>query len=117
MKRRLRKNICHLDDYTILSEVEDLSSQLKDHIGGALEYACHFWPNHLSMIPSNSPDTKEVQQAMDEFSTTHLLSWIEVLCLTGNLDAGVYGLKVTQQWYLLVSYKQSIHRNLYSHLI
>jgi len=117
MKGRLRKNICHLDDYTILSEVEDLSSQLKDHIGDALEYACRFWPDHLSRIPSNSPDTKEVQQAMDEFSTTDLLCWIEVLCLTGNLDAGVYGLNVTQQWYISVSYKQSIHRNLYSHPI
>ena len=117
MKRRLKKNICHLDDYTILSEVEDLSTCVKDHIGDALEYACHFWPNHLSRIPSNSPSIKEVQKAIEEFSTTHLLCWIEVLCFTGNLGAGVYGLNVTQQWYISVSYKQSIHRNLYSHLI
>ena len=117
MKRGLKKNICHLDDHVILSKVEDLSVHLKVHIGDALEYACHFWANHLSRIPSNSPDTKEVQKAMDEFSTTHLLHWIEVLCLTGNLDAGVYALNVTRQWYISVSYRQSIHRNLYLYLI
>jgi len=103
MKGRLEKNICNLDDYAILSKVEDLSARLKAHIGDALEYACHFWASHLSRIPSNSPYTKEVQRAMDEFSITHLLCWIEVLCLTGKLDAGVYALNITQQWYISVS--------------
>jgi len=117
MKGGLKRNICHLDDYAILSNVEDLSARLKVHIGDALEYACHFWANHLSKIPKNSPNIKEVQKAMDEFSTTHLLCWIEVLCLTGNLDVGVYALNTTQQWYSSVSCKWSIHRNLCSHLI
>ena len=117
MKGRLKKNICNLDDHIILSKVEDLSTCLKVHIGDALEYACRFWASHLSRIPSNSPDAKEVQGAMDEFSATHLLHWIEVLCLTGNLDAGVYALNFTQQWYNSVSYKQPIHRNLCSHFI
>jgi len=117
MKGGLKKNICHLDDYAILSKVEDLSAQLKVYIGDALEYSCHFWANHLSRIPSNGPDTKEVQEAMDEFSTTHLLYWIEVLCLIGKLDAGVYALNVVQQWYISVSYKHSIHKSLCSYLI
>ena len=117
MKGRLKRNICHLDDHTILSKVEDLSTHLKVHIGAALEYACCFWANHLSRIPSNSPDAKKVQREMNEFSTTHLLHWIEVLCLTGKLDAGVYALNITRQWCTSVSYKWFLHRNMCSYLI
>jgi len=38
MKKRLKKNICNLDDYAILNEGKDLSTCKKDHIGDALEY-------------------------------------------------------------------------------
>ena len=40
MKQKLKKNICNLDDYAILSEVEDLSARQQGHIGDTLEYAC-----------------------------------------------------------------------------
>ena len=73
MKERLKKNICGLDDYAILSEVKNISDHQKDHIGDALEYACCFWTKHLLKIPDNSPDIEEVQKAIDKFSTTHLL--------------------------------------------
>jgi hypothetical protein len=47
MRERLRRNICNLDDYTVLSEVKDLPTHLKTHIGDALGYACQFWTSHL----------------------------------------------------------------------
>ena len=103
MRERLRRNICRLDDYTILSEVKDLSACQKDHIGDALEYACCFWTKHLLGIPSSGPNVEEVQKVIDDFFTTHLLFWIEVLSLTGNLKIGVYALNDIQQWYALVS--------------
>jgi len=40
MKQKLKKNISNLDDYAILSEVEDLSARQQGHIGDTLEYAC-----------------------------------------------------------------------------
>jgi len=73
MGERLKRNICNLDDYAVLSEVKDLSTYKKDHIGDALEYACHFWTKHLLEIPGNSPFVGEVQRAIDQFFTTHLL--------------------------------------------
>ena len=103
MQERLEKNICRIDDYTILSEVEDLSNRQKEYIGDALEYACHFWTKHLTKVPGSSPDVREVQKAIDKFFTTHLLFWIEVLILMGNLGVGVYALNDIQQWYMLVS--------------
>jgi hypothetical protein len=103
MKRKLKRNICNLGDYAILSEVKDLSTRKKDHIGDALEYACQFWTKHLLGVPSDSPCVQEVQKAIDQFFTTHLLYWIEVLVLVGNLDAGVYAINDIEQWYAEVS--------------
>jgi len=103
MREQLKKNICRLDDYAILSMVKDLSDCWKDYIGDALEYACCFWTKHLLQIPGNSPNVGEVQEAIDTFFTTCLLFWIEVLSLMGKLDIGVYALNAIQQWYTLVS--------------
>ena len=109
LMRELKENICELDDHAVLSEVDDLATCRKDHIGDALEYACKFWTRHLLKVPSDSSHIKEVQDAIDEFFMTYLLSWIEVLSLMGNLDVGVYALNDIQQWYLSVSYIQDIH--------
>ena len=103
MKEKLKRNICNLDDYAILSEVKDFSNQKKDCIGAALEYACQFWTKHLLGIPSNSPCVQEVQRAIDQFFTKHLLHWIELLVLVGNLDIGVYAINDIEQWYTEVS--------------
>jgi len=108
MGERLKKNICNLDDYAILSEVKDLSTQKKAHIGDALEYACRFWTKHLLEVPSSSPHTEEVQEAVEKFFTVHLLHWIEVLAIIGNLGSGVHAMNDIEQWCGLVSDMQVI---------
>ena len=103
MKDRLKRNICDLDHYAILGGVEDLTTCQRTHIGDALEYACQFWTNHLAKVPGSGPEVGEVQKAIENFFTTHLLFWIEVLSLMGKLDSGVYALNNIQQWYMAVS--------------
>ena len=103
MEEKLRKNICKLDGYPTLNEVEDLPARREACIGSALEYACRFWTKHLAKIPGNGPHVKQVREAIDEFFTKRLLFWIEVLSLTRNLDIGVYALDDIYQWYLSVS--------------
>jgi len=103
MGKRLKRNICNLDGYAVLSDVTDLSTCKKAHIGEALEYACRFWSKHLLMVPSSSPHAGEVQKAIKEFFTRHLLYWIEVLALTENLGVGVHAMNDVEQWYDLVS--------------
>ena len=105
MKKTLKRNICGLDDYAILSEVEDISACQKEHIGNTLEYACQFWAKHLVEITSSSHNVEEVHKAVDEFFTTHLLFWIEVLVIMGRLDVSVYAISDIQQWYISVSYE------------
>ena len=104
MKERLKENICDLDICAVLSKVKDLPTLRRANIGDTLEYACQFWTNHLIRIPSDSPDVEDIQKAINEFLTTHLLFWIEVLSLMGNLNVGVYALNEIQQWYISVSY-------------
>ena len=109
MGEGLKRNICNLDDYAVLSKAADLSTCQEAYIGDTLEYACCFWARHLLGILDSSPCVKEVQRAVDQFFPTHFLHWIEVLALTGNLDAGVYALNDVEQWYTLVSTVETVH--------
>ena len=108
MEKKLKRNICNLDDYAVLSEVKDLSSRQKTYIGDALEYACKFWTKHLLEIPSSSPHVEEVQTAIDNFFMVHLLDWIEALVLTRNLGVSVHAMNDTKKWYDLVSDMQVV---------
>ena len=88
MEESLKRNICDLDGHVVLNEAKDLSTCQKVHIGDALEYSCCFWTKHLLEIPDSSPYMEEIQRAIDQFFTIHLLHWIEVLILTRNLSMG-----------------------------
>ena len=105
MREGLKKNICNLDNYALLSEVEDISTCKKEHIRVALEYACQFWTKHLVCVPSSGHNVEEVCKAVDEFFTKHLLFWIEVLVIMGNLNVSVYAINDVRQWYNSVSCK------------
>ena len=103
MEERLKRNICDLDDYIILSEVNNISILQKEYIGDALEYSCRFWAKHLAEIPSSGHDVEEVHRAIDKFFTIHLLFWIEALTIMGSLGVSVYAINDVQQWYNSVS--------------
>ena len=107
MSERLKKNICNLDEYSNLSEVKDISTHKKYKIGNALEYACSFWTKHLLGVSNTSSHVEEVKKAINDFSTTHLLYWIEVLVLTGNLDDGINAMNDVEQWCASVSLNQT----------
>ena len=102
MKKKLKRDICNLKESDLV-DMEDLPALKETWIGDALEYACRFWTKHLAKIPSDGPHVKQVQESVDEFFTTRLPFWIEVLVLGGNLDSSVYALHDIDQWYLSVS--------------
>ena len=109
MERRLQMNICGLDEYSDLREVENLPALRTMYITNDLEYACRFWASHLAKIPSGVHGLEEVNQAIEMFFTSNLLFWIEALVLTKSLDVGVYALNKVDQWYILVSIIQNHH--------
>jgi len=117
MEGKLKRNICNLDNSIVLSDVDDLPTCRKEHIGDALEYACQFWAKHLVMSPSSGPDVGRVQEVIDKFFTTHLLFWIEVLIIMGNLDVSIHSINSIQQWYILVSFGHASYGNVCSPFI
>ena len=103
MEERLKRNICDLDGGANPRAVNDLSDRRKEYIGDVLEYACEFWTKHLVKSPSSGPNAEKVRKAIDKFFTMHLLLWIEVLIIMGNLDVSIHCINDIQQWYTLVS--------------
>jgi len=73
MEEGLKRNICRLGNDDVLSEIEDLPTRKTTYIGGALEYACHFWTNHLAKVPSSSDGVEKVCKAIDKFFKTGFL--------------------------------------------
>ena len=104
----LRRNICQLDNYANLSEVEDLPAQRSTYIGDALKYACQFWTSHLVETPSSGTNVEDVYEAIDEFFATLFPFWVEALSLLEKLDIGVYALNDIDQWYTQVCYTQTM---------
>ena len=117
MEKSLKRNICELDDYVVLSEVTDLSARRDKHIGSSLEYACRFWTKHLSSVPGKGPGAEKIQEVIDKFFTKHLLCWIEVLSIVGHLGMAVNAIDDIRQWYISVSYAQACHYTLCSHTL
>ena len=113
MKERLKRNICRLDESTILSDIKDLPTLRTTFIGETLGYACQFWTSHLAKVSDVSGGVEEIHRAIDDFFTTNFLSWIEILALTRNLDAAIYGLNDVEQWYTLVSDMLYFYYSLY----
>ena len=103
MKGELKRDICELGWYTLLSEVKDLPTRRVAHIGDALGYACRFWTTHLARTDSSGLGVEQVRKEIDNFFATCLLFWIEVLSLMGILDVGVYAFNDIEQWYTKVS--------------
>ena len=97
MRKRLRKNICDLEDYVVLGEVKDLSDRRETRIRNSLEYACQFWARHLAGIPGSGPDVKRVQEAIEEFFDKRLLCWFEVFSIIGHLEAAVFVFALVSQ--------------------
>jgi len=106
MKKRLKRNICKLDDHVVLSKTEDLPTLRATCISNTLKYACQFWANHLAKIPGDIDGIEDVQKAIEDFFTTGFLFWVEVLILTENLGIGIHALHNIEQWYTLVSHAE-----------
>ena len=117
MKRCLKKNICNLEDYAILSEVDDLPARREKYIGSSLEYACRFWTKHLASVPADGSRAKRVQEAIDEFFERRLLCWIEVLSIMGRLEVAVYAINDIRQWYISVSCIRLPSHRVYSDIV
>jgi hypothetical protein len=83
MNECLRKDICEIGDSSLFNtEVTDLNQRLASRVPPQLRYACRFWHVHSEMAGTVSAG---VASYLEEFCQKHLLHWLELLSLLGEL--------------------------------
>jgi hypothetical protein len=88
MNDSLRYDICQIRDPSLLNaEVVDLEGRLIKHVSESLRYACRFWVTHWLEHIRTAGTQSRIPTGLEAFCEQHLLHWIEVLSLTGNLYA------------------------------
>jgi hypothetical protein len=92
MNKQLRFNICQV---SLKDQYQNLDNLLKEGldvncISKELQYAAHYWTNHLSKLQDIDPELTELLEA---FSKEHLMHWIEVLAYIKQLDVAYTELK------------------------
>jgi hypothetical protein len=88
LNKRLRFDICDIKDPSLYNcDVLDLPTRLKEHVSAALRYSCRYWPSHLLEHIRAAGWQAQIPLGLDVFCMRHLLHWIEVLSLTGDMNA------------------------------
>jgi hypothetical protein len=96
MIQTLKQDICQVGGPSLLlSEISDISTRIATHIPLHVQYACCHWAYH---ILNGDPTT--MIELLEEFLSQHLLHWIEVCSLLGNLRNALVG--VTNMHQLLM---------------
>ena len=91
----LTRNICKLQQpWKAHSELENLSGLVDQHIPQFLQYACRHWAHHMSSgwLP------ERLLRALEEFCKNHLLYWVEVCSLLGDMHGAVVALKTVDHF-------------------
>ncbi|KAB5593573.1 hypothetical protein CTheo_2962 [Ceratobasidium theobromae] len=95
MKLQLRFNICNLESSYILDvDVIDLGSRIEKAISPVLWYACIYWGDHLRLAPNST----ELSAMLEDFLSTRLLFWMEVLNLKKRIGSGTQVLMKAKPW-------------------
>jgi hypothetical protein len=108
MNKMLKKNICDLPPYAMNEDIDDLGERRARHIGSELEYACKSWAAHLHSVSNCSDNAGQIIKLLDLFFKHHLLSWLEVLSIIGDLSCAVHSLRDVRNWLVNVSLQVSL---------
>ncbi|KAG8796397.1 hypothetical protein FRC12_024573 [Ceratobasidium sp. 428] len=88
MLQGLRFNICNLEDSCIMNrDIPDLQGRISRSIKPELLYGCIYWSTHLIQQPFNLTSRSTMQLLDQLLHGKHILFWIEVLSLVGELHA------------------------------
>ncbi|KAH6916442.1 hypothetical protein BKA70DRAFT_1140617 [Coprinopsis sp. MPI-PUGE-AT-0042] len=84
MNRMLKQNICELTVAQCSEELKKLPPSTIGRIPSELLYACTHWVSHLQQGESHFDANEIITGELETFVDKHLLSWLEVLALTGQ---------------------------------
>jgi hypothetical protein len=92
--QRLLQDMCELGDPSVYNqEVVDLPVRIANHILADVQYACRHWASHLS----SGNIRNATLDLMEDFCSSQLLNWLEVMSLLGELDGVVAALQSTRR--------------------
>jgi hypothetical protein len=87
MNTLLRQDICNIRDPSLFNDEVDGLDQLLEHAAPSeLRYACKYWHIHVC---SSTAATSSLTESLEVFCTTHLLHWIELLSLLGEIRSAL----------------------------
>jgi hypothetical protein len=96
LNEHLRQDICDIRSPGIANtDVLDLPARIARCVPEAMRYACMFWPVHLA---ASGYPSGPVSAALPHFCTEHLLNWLEVLSLLGELSSAEKYLPIVIAW-------------------
>jgi hypothetical protein len=96
LNKHLRPDICDIRDPGLANaDIRDLPSRIARSLPDAVRYACVYWPVHLV---SSGPLSEIVSVALLDFCMDHLLHWLEVLSLLGELASAIKHLPRVISW-------------------
>ncbi|KAF8226033.1 hypothetical protein L208DRAFT_1503359 [Tricholoma matsutake] len=93
MCNSLRQNICNSSKLNL--EIDNLPAHIEQNISRELQYSCFHWSSHVSRSFSVG---NTLTKSLNSFCFQHLLHWIEVLSLFGELSLAIPALTSTQEW-------------------
>jgi hypothetical protein len=116
--KNLRFDICNIKDPSLYNcDILDLPTRLKEHVSAALRYSCRYWPSHLLEHIRAAGRQAQIPLGLDVFCMRHLLHWIEVLSLTGDVNAmhrvmpeliSIMNVSFSYSWYWCPALKHSL---------
>jgi hypothetical protein len=118
LNKHLRFDICDIQDASLYNrEVLDLPTRLSKHVSAALRYSCTYWPSHLLEYLRVAGGQAQIPLGLDVFCAQHLLHWIEVLSLIGDINAmhrvmpgliSIMSVRFSYSWYWCSALKHSL---------
>ena len=95
--KELNRNPCSLPPFAMNQDTPNLPQLLEKRIGGAVQYACHYWARHLEL---SSISGDYVHQVID--SVTKMLRnsppWIEIMSLENCLEGVIHSMYGLLDW-------------------
>lgn len=90
----LRRNMCGIGSPTMFnSEVDDFPALINQYISPHLQYACRHWLSHLT----NAMISDSLLDLSRQICSEHLLHWLEVCSLLGDLRNALVSLDTAQR--------------------
>jgi hypothetical protein len=87
LNKLLYFDVCDIKNAALFNhEILDLKNRL-NRISAALRYSCKYWPTHWLEDLRTAGYQAQVPLGLNVFCGQHLLHWIEVLSLTGEMNA------------------------------